>query len=375
MISSTTKSRLLTTLRVLPATMLLAGALSFAPGAGATGCHAAPTNLSINGGVGRNTTNVTASADGGLAVSDASGGDDNLALAILGRANAGNGGDANANANGGRITLGDINSGTNTGNVLRVGSVQPKNCGAGSRVNINGGTSANTTNVTLSANGGIAVSDASGGDDNVAIGILGGARAGTGGTANANANGGTITLGDINSGGNVGNVISTGTLSGNANINGGTSSNTTNVNVSADGGLAVADASGGNGNVAVGVLGNAAAGNGGTAEANANGGTINVGDVNSGGNTGNVIETGNLSGNADINGGTSTNETNIDLSADGGVAVADASGGDDNVAVGLGGNANAGTGGTANSSANGGTINVGDVNSGGNTGNVIDVGN
>ena len=60
MLSTTATSRLLTALRVLPATMLLAGALSFAPGAGATGCHVAPTNLSINGGVSRNTTTVTA---------------------------------------------------------------------------------------------------------------------------------------------------------------------------------------------------------------------------------------------------------------------------------------------------------------------------
>ena len=123
MISSTSRARLLTALRVLPATMLLAGALSFAPDAGATGCH--PSNLNINGGVSRNTTNVTASADGGLAVSDASGGDNNLAVGILGRANAGNGGTANANANGGIIDLDDINSGNNRGNQIAVGNVGP----------------------------------------------------------------------------------------------------------------------------------------------------------------------------------------------------------------------------------------------------------
>ena len=51
MIQSTpAKSRLLTAIHLLPATMLLAGALSFAPGAGATGCHVAPRTVAITGG-------------------------------------------------------------------------------------------------------------------------------------------------------------------------------------------------------------------------------------------------------------------------------------------------------------------------------------
>ena len=106
------RARLLTALRLLPATMLLAGALSFAPGlatdAGATGCHVAPSNVSINGGVSRNATTLNLSANGGTATSNAQGGDDNLAIGILGNANAGNGGTADARANGGRITLGDV---------------------------------------------------------------------------------------------------------------------------------------------------------------------------------------------------------------------------------------------------------------------------
>ena len=148
-----------------------------------------------------------------------------------------------------------------------------------------------------------------------------------------------------------------------------------NVTVSANGGQATANAQGGDGNVAVSLGGQANAGNGGTATAEANGGTIEVGAINSGGNTGNVIETGNLSGNTTIDGGTSTNTTTVDLSANGGTATSNARGGDNNAAGALGGQANAGNGGTATSEANGGTIEVGTIDSGGNTGNVISVGN
>jgi len=121
MLSPTSKARLLTAIRLLPATMLLAGALSFAPDAGATGCHVAPTNLTVNGGTSRNTTTVNPQANGGKATSNAQGGDDNLALGFFGNAQAGNGGTATAKANGGTISLGDVNSGGNTGNVIEVG--------------------------------------------------------------------------------------------------------------------------------------------------------------------------------------------------------------------------------------------------------------
>src|SRR3954471_11055666 len=83
-----------------------------------------------------------------------------------------------------------------------------------------------------------------------------------------------------------------------------------------------------------------------------------------------------------VNGGTVSNETTIDLSANGGTAVFSADGGDGNVAVGGsggiigdGGDAAAGNGGVASAAANGGTIALGDVNSGGNQGNTIIVGN
>jgi len=80
-----------------------------------------------------------------------------------------------------------------------------------------------------------------------------------------------------------------------------------------------------------------------------------------------------------ISGGSVSNVTDISLTADAGTAIGDASGGDENVAL-LAGDedgdvAAAGNGGTADSSANGGAIVTGNVNSGGNSGNTIGVGN
>jgi len=77
----------------------------------------------------------------------------------------------------------------------------------------------------------------------------------------------------------------------------------------------------------------AAAGNGGTSEASADGGAIGVGDVNSGGNSGSSSATGDIAdGAVAIDGGDSSNSTSLDLSSDGGTAISDASGGDDNFA-------------------------------------------
>ena len=84
-----------------------------------------------------------------------------------------------------------------------------------------------------------------------------------------------------------------------------------------------------------------------------------------------------------ISGGTVLNETVIDLSADAGTAISDASGGWNNAATTGGGGggdgevlntASAGNGGVATASASGGAISLGDVNSGGNVGNAIAVG-
>jgi hypothetical protein len=78
-----------------------------------------------------------------------------------------------------------------------------------------------------------------------------------------------------------------------------------------------------------------------------------------------------------VAGGTSASETNLDIVVNGGTAIADATGGDTNVAT-TGGDvgdvASAGNGGVANAAANGGAVTVGNVNSGDNLGNTITVG-
>ena len=83
-------------------------------------------------------------------------------------------------------------------------------------VAIYGGDVLNETVIDLNANAGTAISDASGGSNNIAFTPAGGlevgdvASAGNAGVATAAANGGAISVGDINSGGNVGNAISVG---------------------------------------------------------------------------------------------------------------------------------------------------------------------
>ena len=77
-----------------------------------------------------------------------------------------------------------------------------------------------------------------------------------------------------------------------------------------------------------------------------------------------------------IYGGDVLNETVIDLNANGGTGIADASGGSGNTAfINNVGTAAAGNGGVASAAANGGAISTGDINSGGNVGNAISVGN
>jgi hypothetical protein len=81
-----------------------------------------------------------------------------------------------------------------------------------------------------------------------------------------------------------------------------------------------------------------------------------------------------------IYGGNVLNETVIDLNANGGTAIGDASGGSNNAATTGGGNAgidiaSSGNGGVATAAANGGAISTGNINSGGNVGNAISVGN
>ncbi|MCC6315828.1 MAG: hypothetical protein IT337_17660 [Thermomicrobiales bacterium] len=78
---------------------------------------------------------------------------------------------------------------------------------------ITGGTITNDTTLTLGADGGSGLADASGGSHNVGVtnsGSLGTASVGNGGAADAQANGGAITVGNINSGQNAGNAITVG---------------------------------------------------------------------------------------------------------------------------------------------------------------------
>jgi hypothetical protein len=80
------------------------------------------------------------------------------------------------------------------------------------------------------------------------------ASAGNGGVATASANGGAVSIGDINSGGNVCNAIGIGDTSAAVPVDpqvfGGDCANLTALDVSANGGTAIADASGGNYNLA-----------------------------------------------------------------------------------------------------------------------------
>ncbi len=57
-----------------------------------------------------------------------------------------------------------------------------------------------------------------------------------------------------------------------------------------------------------------------------------VGDVNSGGNAGNAVGVGDTWGSVAVDGGTVSSSTSISISANGGTAIADASGGDNNFA-------------------------------------------
>ncbi|MFM8593760.1 MAG: hypothetical protein ACKOCK_05145 [Chloroflexota bacterium] len=76
------------------------------------------------------------------------------------------------------------------------------------------------------------------------------AAAGNGGGANATANGGAVATGDLNTGGNTGSAIGVGDSVGDVSVDGGAMANTANISAAASGGTAIADASGGNYNVA-----------------------------------------------------------------------------------------------------------------------------
>ena len=77
-------------------------------------------------------------------------------------ASAGNGGVATG-ANGGAVSIGDVNSGGNAGSAIGVGDTW------GGPVSVNGGSMANNTTLGVTANGGTAIADASGGNYNLAF--------------------------------------------------------------------------------------------------------------------------------------------------------------------------------------------------------------
>jgi hypothetical protein len=80
---------------------------------------------------------------------------------------------------------------------------------------ISGGEVLNETSISISADAGTSISDASAGSNNAATtsgghsgdGAIDTASAGNGGVATSAANGGAVSTGNINSGGNVGNAI------------------------------------------------------------------------------------------------------------------------------------------------------------------------
>jgi hypothetical protein len=78
-------------------------------------------------------------------------------------ASSGNGGVATSSASGGAASLGDVNSGGNAGNAIGIGDTWYGSVAA------DGGDVANSTAIGVSVNGGTAISDASGGDYNLAF--------------------------------------------------------------------------------------------------------------------------------------------------------------------------------------------------------------
>src|SRR3712207_2728364 len=77
----------------------------------------------------------------------------------------------------------------------------------------------------------------------------------------------------------------------------------------------------------------ASAGNGGVATAAGNGGAVSAGNINSGGNVGSAIAVGDTYGpDPDVYGGDIANSTAMAVAVDGGTGIADATGGNNNLA-------------------------------------------
>ena len=77
-------------------------------------------------------------------------------------ASAGNGGVATASASGGAVSIGDINSGGNACNAVGIGDTYADPV-------VDGGDCLNTTAIDVSLDGGTAISDAAGGNYNLAF--------------------------------------------------------------------------------------------------------------------------------------------------------------------------------------------------------------
>jgi hypothetical protein len=81
------------------------------------------------------------------------------------------------------------------------------------------------------------------------------------------------------------------------------------------------------------VIDTASAGNGGVATAAGNGGAVSAGNINSGGNVGSAIAVGDTYGpDPDVYGGDIANSTAMAVAVDGGTGIADATGGNNNLA-------------------------------------------
>ena len=76
------------------------------------------------------------------------------------------------------------------------------------------------------------------------------AAAGNGGVSMANAGGGAVAIGDVFTGGNVGNITRVGNTWGDLWVDGGATANSLDFGITAAGGVGIADSSGGDDNIA-----------------------------------------------------------------------------------------------------------------------------
>jgi hypothetical protein len=208
--------------------------------------------------------------------------------------------------------------GGNQGAVMSVGDVVGGDAAWGGRggdatLAVNGTDIASLIQLDLQANGGSATASANGGDDNSALfdatdaAQLSGLDllAGVGGVAVAEANAGSITVGDLLAGENVGTVVAFGDIAGGDAWDGGQGESqvfyrdggsilaVAQIAAAANGGESVAVADGGDGNAvllvadATTTIGDVPrAGNGGSVLSQANAGPVTVGNVTSGQNRG-----------------------------------------------------------------------------------------